>query len=53
MHRMCKIRCWTLSLVMRKLGRNDRIFRDRILAYGSLLTKLFSMRFKNTSLLVR
>ena len=51
--RMCRIRCCTFSLVIRKEGRKLNIFRERILACGSLLTRLFSIRFRKTSLFVK
>ena len=51
--RMCKIRCYTLSLVIRKDGRKLKIFNDKILACGSLLTRLFSILLRKTSLFVK
>ena len=50
---MCKIRCCTFNLVIKKLGKKLRILSDKMRAYGSLLTRLFSMRLRKTSLLVR
>lgn len=51
--RMCRIRCCTLSLVVRKLGKAERTFKARPLAWESFETRLSSIRLRNISLELR
>ena len=51
--RMCRIKCCTFSLVVRKLGKSDSTFSARPLTWESFETRLSSIRLRKISFELR